>query len=274
MSPAWLEGPDAIRFPCSRACGEVGCSIRCAQSHFEMGDCSRRSFAVPRFGERFSVPNYPLTRAVALAGGAVQRPLDIQVEDNSWDYFSEQGKEALEYLEEDPALRWRHWAPASFTFAKSGRPPGHMDGPKGKGKQRGATKLRTAEQPWGIDKLNRVDQVKVRQENKMAKRSLKGLESADRQGGFAGLEHPYDSVLWDTQEVEDIRSRPGFMITSWSDCSQGCTRPFTVLVASVPPHGDVLTVPVLGRTTTQLSWNIHGAYAWPMQKQSWRITRR
>ena len=52
-----------------------------------------------------------MTMAVALAGGAVQRPLDIQIEDNAWDDFLQQGKEALDFLEEDPALRWRHWAP-------------------------------------------------------------------------------------------------------------------------------------------------------------------
>ena len=97
--------------PCPRACGKVGCSIRCAQSHFEMGSCERKSFAVPRFGERFAGRNYPLTMAVALAGGTVQRPLDIQIEDNAWDDFLQQGKEALDFLEEDPALRWRHWAP-------------------------------------------------------------------------------------------------------------------------------------------------------------------
>eukprot|EP00435_Cladocopium_sp_Y103_P027041 s1014_g6.t1 len=216
-----LEMSQAPIFPCPRACGEVGCSIRCSQSHFEMGECGRKSFAVPRFGERFSGKNYPLTTAVALAGGAVQRPLDIEIDDNAWDYFSEPGKEALEFLEEDPSLRWRYWAPESFTFQKSGWRPGVQGPEKGKGRRKGPTRFRTEEQPWGVDKLGRDDQVKVRQENKMAKRSLKSLETADRQGGFAGLEHPFDSYLWDTEEVDVIRSRPGFMFTSWSYCCYG-----------------------------------------------------
>eukprot|EP00435_Cladocopium_sp_Y103_P047649 s3307_g14.t1 len=160
-----LEAPELERFPCPRACGEVGCSVRCAQSHFEMGNCSRRSFAVPRFGERFAGPNYPLTRAVALAGGAVQRPLGLDIEDNAWDFFTEQGKEALEYLEEDPALRWRHWAPDSFTFKKQ---PEHPV-PKGKGKQRKSVKFRSKESPWGLDRVSRDDHVKMRQENKNGK---------------------------------------------------------------------------------------------------------
>eukprot|EP00435_Cladocopium_sp_Y103_P033001 s3520_g8.t1 len=217
-----LEGREQSVFPCPRACGELGCSIRCAQAHFEAGDCSRKSFAVPRFGERFAGPRYPLTTAVALAGGAVQRPLDLRINDNAWDYFTPQGKEALEYLEEDPALRWRHWSPDSITFMKScpqASYPARTD--KGKGKPSKPPKLRTVEQPWGVDRMNRDDHVVVRQENKMAKRSLKGLETADRQGGFAALEHPYDSFLWDTEEVEDIKSRPGFMVSSWSHCCFG-----------------------------------------------------
>ena len=195
-----------------------GCTIRCAQSHFEQGECPRKDFAIPRFGERFAGVNYPLTMAVALAGGAVQRPLGLMIADNSWDYFSEPGKDALEFLEEDPALRWRHWSPDSFSFTATLRRAGER---KGKGKRKGHARLRTENQPWGVDRLSRDDQVIVRQENKMAKRCLKGLEAADRQGGFAALLHPYDSLLWRTEEVEEIRSRPGSMVSSCSFCCFG-----------------------------------------------------
>ena len=165
--------PDTAVFPCPRACGMRGCTIRCAQSHFEQGECPRKDFAIPRFGERFAGVNYPLTMAVALAGGAVQRPLGLMIADNSWDYFSEPGKDALEFLEEDPALRWRHWSPDSFSFTATLRRAGER---KGKGKRKGHARLRTENQPWGVDRLSRDDQVIVRQENKMAKRCLKGLE--------------------------------------------------------------------------------------------------
>ena len=144
---------DRAIFPCPWACGKRGCSIACAQSHFEQGECPRRSFGVPRFGERFAGANFPLTKSVALAGGAVQRPLDILIKDNSWDYFSEPGKAALEYLEKDPALRWRHWAPDSFTFVKSKSRP---DTRKGKGKKKGPVRIRSEEQPWGVDGLSRL----------------------------------------------------------------------------------------------------------------------
>ena len=184
--------PDRAKYPCPRSCGAYGCSVRCSQSHFEFGPCRRMGFAVPRFGERFSGPNYALTKAVALKGGAVQRPLDIKVKDNSWDFFSEPGRNALEHLEEDPALRWRHWGPNCRTFSRARGRPVHV---KGKGKIRGPARVRSETQPWGLDRMSRDDQVKVRQDNKMAKRSLRSMEEADRQGGFAGLEHPYDSLL-------------------------------------------------------------------------------
>ena len=110
---------------------------------------------------------------MALEGGAVQKPLDLQIEDNPWDFFTEEGKSALEHLEDDPL---------------------HSDGDitgrivvKGKGK---AARVRSEEQPWGLDRISKSDQIKVRQDNKIAKRSLKGLESADVQGGYGGVEHP------------------------------------------------------------------------------------
>ena len=213
--------PGRVKYPCPRDCGAFGCSVRCAQSHFEFGPCVRMGVSVPRFGERFCGPNYPLTKAVALQGGAVQRPLDILVSDNSWDFFSEPGRKALEHLEEDPALRWRHWGPNCRTFSRARGRPINL---KGKGKIKGPARVRSEAQPWGLDRVGKNDQVKVRQDNKMAKRSLRGLEEADRQGGFAGLEHPYESYLWYTEEAERIRSRPGFHTTVWSQCCFGGRR--------------------------------------------------
>eukprot|EP00435_Cladocopium_sp_Y103_P023558 s3031_g5.t1 len=209
--------PNAAIFPCPRACGMRGCSIRCAQSHFEQGSCSRSDFAVPRFGERFASANYPLTLAVAMAGGAVQRPLGLRISDNPWDFFTEPAKEALEFLEEDPALRWRHWSPDSATFSTC---IGREEERQGKGRAKNPGQIRSDRQPWGKEKLSRDDQVKIRQENKIVKRCLKGLEAADRQGGFAALLHPYDSFFWFTEEAEEMRSRPGFMVSSCAPPSE------------------------------------------------------
>ena len=215
------EDPDRAVYPCPRACGGNGCSVRCAQSQSEMGDCPRKQFSVPKFGERFAGPNYPLTKAVALKGGAVQRPLDLKIKDNPWDFFTEEGKRALEHLEDDPALRWRHYGPNCRTFSRARGRPIEV---KGKGKIQGPARVRSEEQPWGLDRVSRADQVKVRQDNKMAKRSIKGLETADEQGGMAGLEHPYESFLWYTEEAERIRQRPGLHVATWLQCCFGGRR--------------------------------------------------
>lgn len=58
----------------------------------------------------------------------------------------------------------------------------------------------------------------------MAKRALKGLDTADRQGGYGGLEHPWGSYLWFTPEAEEIASRPGWMYSTWSQCCFGGKR--------------------------------------------------
>ena len=73
------------QYPCAVGCGGVACSVRCAIEHRERG-CARDMFACPLFGERFSGPNFPLTRAVALAGIGVQPPLDLLAADDPWDY--------------------------------------------------------------------------------------------------------------------------------------------------------------------------------------------
>ena len=163
----------------------------------------------------------PADEAVALAGGPVQRPLDIRIKDNSWDFFSDPGREALDHLEEDPALRWRHWGPNCRTFSRARGRPITL---KGKGKVRGPARVRSEDQPWGLDNISRQDQIKVRQDNKMAKRALSSLETTHRQGGYAGLEHPYDSLLWYTPEAERVRSLPGFMVSTWSQCCFGGRR--------------------------------------------------
>eukprot|EP00438_Fugacium_kawagutii_P016090 Skav230956 [mRNA] locus=scaffold3010:254098:259942:- [translate_table: standard] len=210
-----------VSYPCPRKCGEFGCSVACAQAHCNGNSCRRKSFSVCRFGERFSGPNFPLTKAVALEGVSVQKPMDILIKSNPWDFFTPDGKEALETEEEDPALRWRHWGPNCRTFSRARGKPIYV---KGKGKIKGPPQIRSEDFPWGFDRLSKDDQVKVRQDNKMAKRSLKGLDTADKQGGYAALEHPYNSFLWYTDEAIEMESRPGWMKSTWSHCCFGGRR--------------------------------------------------
>lgn len=101
---------------CPRKCGEGFCSALCVAEHSER-ICIRADFFAPKFGERFSGPRYPLTKACGLAGIAIQKPLDKLVRGDPCDIFSEKGKARLAEAEADPALKAEHWAPECRTFS-------------------------------------------------------------------------------------------------------------------------------------------------------------
>ena len=131
----------AHRFPCPRKCGKQFCSLDCTIWHKEDKARSRKDFYAPVFGERFSVPNFPLTRAVALAGTSVQHPLDVKLSSGkSWDFFTEEGKELLNQEEIDPELAAEHWAPNYRTFSMA---RGRSELGRGKGKEKGPRAVRT-----------------------------------------------------------------------------------------------------------------------------------
>ena len=150
------------RYPCPRKCGKYFCSLDCVIDHKEGKTCSRKDFFAPVFGERFSGPNFPLTKAVALAGTSVQRPLDLrQPGEKSWDFFTEKGKEVLNKEELDAELAAEHWAPNCRTFSRArGRPVFA----KGKGKVKGPRAVRSEESPCGLEmrRLSKDEVAKVR----------------------------------------------------------------------------------------------------------------
>ena len=216
---AVIEREDPRLYPCSRRCGKHSCSLVCAQDH--EGECERGNFFSPKFGERFCGPNFPLTKAVALAGINTQAPLDKLRSDCVWDFFTEPGKKKLENEEEDPELGACHWAPNCRTFSRSRGRPMTV---KGKGKVKGPPAVRSADQPWGLAKASKDDQIKVRQDNKMALRSLKGLKDGNAAGRYVSLEHPWGSLLWETPEAKDLLSHPDFYCTEYSSCCYGGER--------------------------------------------------
>lgn len=75
-------------FKCPSLCGAVMCCIQCVADH--RSRCQLHERLRPCFGERFSGPNYPLTRAIAREGLAVQRLLDQLVEGEMSGIFSPQ----------------------------------------------------------------------------------------------------------------------------------------------------------------------------------------
>ena len=208
------------QYPCAVGCGSVSCSVRCAIEHREHG-CARDMFACPLFGERFSGPNFPLTKAVALAGIGVQPPLDLLIDDDRWDYSTVEGKQRLDAYESAPGLLCEHYGPECKTFsAARGRPIRTTSGRW----LSGPRALRSELKPWGLDHLSPAEQVQVRRGNTMAKRSLRGLKTAFDNDRLAVLEHPYSSHLWSTPEASELAARDDVFHTYFSACCYGGAR--------------------------------------------------
>ena len=207
-------------YRCPRKCGVECCSVFCVAEHVS-GDCLRAEFFAPRFGERFSGPNYLLTKACGQQGIAVQVPLDKLVRGKEWDFFTPEGKDLLEARELDPSLKATHWAPDCKTFSRArGRwirlhDGGWVEGPK---------QVRSSAEPWGFSNLGRNDSIKVRQGNAMARRSIVGLKSGLMQGLLPSLEHPYGSYIWDTPEMKELMETGRFYQSVYSHCCFGGWR--------------------------------------------------
>eukprot|EP00435_Cladocopium_sp_Y103_P044150 s460_g12.t1 len=212
--------PERRLYVCPRRCGERFCSALCVADHSH-GACTRQDFYAPTFGERFSGPRYPLTKACGLAGIAIQRPMDKLVPEDEWNILTESGKRRLAEAETDPALKAEHWAPECRTFSRArGRWIQLPDG----GWIQGPRQVRSDDQPWGFNDLTKGDAVAVRQGNQFMKRSIKGLTKRHNAGGIASLEHPYNSYVWDTEEIAEMRSSGDWFETSYSHCCFGGTR--------------------------------------------------
>ena len=93
-------------YTCPSNCGGAMCSVACQSAH--RAKCGIKSALRPVFGERFSGPNFPRSKAMAQAGIFVQPPLDYLMEGDEWDFFTPQGKERLEEYENDGELEASH----------------------------------------------------------------------------------------------------------------------------------------------------------------------
>ena len=229
-----ILAPD--HYICPSDCGGALCSVRCVAEH--KAKCTRSSRLRPTFGERFSGPNFPLSKAVAQAGLFVQPPLDRLIEGDEWDFFTPEGKERLEEMEDEGELTCSHWAPECKTFsAARGRPiyttSGHwISGPPA---------LRNSSHPWGFPKLSKTNGFKVRQGNAMAKRSIAGVKDAHKDDRFGSMEHPWGSWIWYTPEAEELQNLPGIFVSSFSACCFGGQRvKWTTFVHNIPMLHEVI----------------------------------
>eukprot|EP00435_Cladocopium_sp_Y103_P066496 s82_g28.t1 len=204
-----LEEPRS--YPCPAGCGVALCSLGCISDH-RQGECRRRTYVVPKFGERFSGPNAPLSHAVARIGGIeVQPPFDVLRGDN---FFDPAGKAKLEEMENDPALAAEHWAPECKLFSRArGRPVHLPDGRVIPGPQPVRDQNHVMGFPWADNKTK----IALRKSNTMALRGLKRMQSPFGDRRYVTLEHPYNSWLWYFNMIEALQ-RAGYEFACGSNC--------------------------------------------------------
>ena len=266
--------PGSGKYPCSRNCGVRLCSVACCFAH-QQHSCQRADLWTPLFGERFSGGNYPLTKACALEGIGIQPPLDKEVEGLEWEFFSPEGKKTLDRHESSPALAASHWAPECKTFSAARGKPIQLA--SGRWTQ-GPKALWSEDQPWGIKNIGKQDQIKVRQGNAMAKRSIQGCKEADLGNRFFSLEHPWGSHMWKTPEAQELCQMDGVYVSCYSHCCFGGRRTkWQCLVHNCPQlhaalhrprcdgHSDLLRYEVHERADGTLAFDTEGEaeYPWP-----------
>eukprot|EP00438_Fugacium_kawagutii_P012793 Skav211673 [mRNA] locus=scaffold216:126980:131499:+ [translate_table: standard] len=269
--------PDTLstRYKCPSRCGRICCSIFCLSRHRKT--CPRVDQPRRVFGERFSGPDFPLTKAAGLRGLHVQPPLDLLHPIDSWDFFTEKGKERLEAYVEDNDLVAEHWAPECKTFsAARGRPIWTSSG----NYVQGPPALRSREKPWGLPNLKQLDQIKVRQGNAMAKRSLVGVREGDSKGKLESIEHPWNSWLWSTEEAMQLCEVPGIFVTCFSHCCYGGNRKWTCIVHNIPALHQLMHLPDCPGHDDLLPYEVHelsdGSLSFDTAKEAmypWKMCR-
>ena len=228
---------DGRIYPCPAGCGVALCSLHCIGDHRD-GACKRKMYVVPKFGERFSGPNAPLSRAVARVGGIeVQPPYDLL---RGQDYNTPEGKAVLAELEGDPALAAEHWAPECRLFSRArGKPVRLEDGTEMPGPQ----PVRDAYHVMGFPWVSQQMKIALRKSNSMALRGLKRAQGTFGQRRYVTVEHPYNSWLWYFSLIEELQ-RAGFSFAAGSNCCWGGDREkWYALLNNAPEIQKELDVP-------------------------------
>lgn len=106
--------------------------------------------------------------------------------------------------------------------------------------------------------LKQFDQVKVRQGNAMARRSLLGVREGDRRGKMEMIEHPWNSWLWWTEEAMEVSELPGFYTTKFSHCCFGGARvKWTAIVHNVPRLHELMNLETCPGHVGLLTYEVH-----------------
>lgn len=137
-----------------------------------------------------------------LGGIEVQKPYDVLT---GSDMFTDEGREELNALMNDPLLYWEHWAPECKLFSRArGRP---IKLPNGKVIQ-GPQPVRDASHVMGFPWLSGEMKARLRRSNGMALKGLKRLKviAEERQPRHGTLEHPKNSWLWEFNLVRTLEA--------------------------------------------------------------------
>eukprot|EP00438_Fugacium_kawagutii_P025118 Skav230791 [mRNA] locus=scaffold312:65520:71347:+ [translate_table: standard] len=215
---------DDDRYPCPAECGGQFCSLECVWAHrdidhAEEGECPRRAWRPPRFGERFSGPNAPLSRAIGRQGHIeVQEPYDWYL---GHDMFTESGRRRLEALMDDEYLVGEHWAPECKLFSRArGRPITLSDGRTIQGPQ----PVRDHKHIMGFPWLSNNMKSRVRQANNMVLKALRRGKERPRFKRWWTVEHPIRSWMWDFTLAKELDRDPEMVHSQGSCCCFGGER--------------------------------------------------
>ena len=266
------------RYPCPAECGAMFCSLACVMGHRDVdrpaaGECPRRAWRPPRFGERFSGPRAPLSHAVALEGRIeVQPPFDLHF---GLDMFTDHGRSELQRLMDDEDLVAEHCAPECKLFSKArGRPITLEDGRTIQGPQ----PVRDGRHLMGFPWLPHETRARVRQSNNMVLKALKRGKDVNRPNRYWTVEHPYRSWMWDFTLVKELEQEPDFSHAVGSSCCFGGQREkwfsFFGDLPTLPQHLAIDCPGHQGLLSCQVTQRADGTLVYPTEEEAeypWRL---
>lgn len=205
----------------------------------------------------------------------MQGTIDIQ-EPYDWhfghDFFTNEGKETLTRLMDDPLLAAEHWAPECKLFSRARGRPIHLsdgrviEGPK---------PVRDEHHLMGFPWVSTHMKMRLRQSNAMALKGLKRLEAAPQLRLYESIEHPLRSWMWMFTLARNLVDM-GYREDVGSHCCFGGRREkWFQFLNNIPGMDQFIARECPGHTETlQRRRNIHGSCAASMPEDcehSWTV---
>ena len=198
------------KYACPGKCGEAFVTMEAVVDHRKGEACvGVPRVSLPRFGEFFSGPNAPLTKAVARQAIDVESPIDI-LRPDGFDCLAAGGRQKVAESLRCPALLWRHWAPDRRLMLRSQRSSATL---KAGEVIRGPPPVRGRRYPRGFPWLEARWRRRLQKANTLADMGLKDLERCHKGHAFAVIEHPLRSWLFAFPLASRLRALDGVFFT-------------------------------------------------------------